>query len=262
MSPRPCSDEAKPHSSSPQNLTQPTGFGEEGPEAFRAGSDVVAQAYSGLMVTDGKTDEDGAPDLISTPVADYTTGFAAAMGVVAALYHRERTGEGQYIATSLLRSGLFLQSAAVMREPVHDAVLRDPLIERVEAAREAGRSYDEIPRDAKERPRRARRLPPLLRRLPREGWRDRPRRADQGEPRRHASAYSAWRVNTPTIPTMTHATRRTRRAPSNGSGSFASASSLRAPTSGSRSLTQRACRSRLYSSRSGSQTTHRSTPMA
>ena len=96
------------------------------------------------MVTDGKTDEDGAPDLISTPVADYTTGFAAAMGVVAALYYRERTGEGQYIATSLLRSGLFLQSAAVMREPVHDAVLRDPLIERVEAAREAGRSYDEI----------------------------------------------------------------------------------------------------------------------
>jgi crotonobetainyl-CoA:carnitine CoA-transferase CaiB-like acyl-CoA transferase len=96
------------------------------------------------MVTDGKTDEDGAPDLISTPIADYTTGFAAAMGVVAALYHRERTGEGQYLSTSLLRTGLFLQAASVMREPVHDSVIRDPLLERIEAARDAGGSYDEV----------------------------------------------------------------------------------------------------------------------
>ena len=40
---------------------QLTGFGEEGPEAGRAGSDIVAQSYSGLMVTDGKREEDGAP---------------------------------------------------------------------------------------------------------------------------------------------------------------------------------------------------------
>jgi crotonobetainyl-CoA:carnitine CoA-transferase CaiB-like acyl-CoA transferase len=123
---------------------QNTGFGEAGPEAYRAGSDVVAQAYSGLMVTDGKTDDDGAPDLISTPIADITSGFAAAMGIAAALYHRERTGEGQYLSTSLLRTGLFLQGSTVMREPVHDAVIRDPLFERVEAVREAGGSYDEL----------------------------------------------------------------------------------------------------------------------
>ncbi len=123
---------------------QNTGFGEGGPEAYRAGSDVVAQAYSGLMVTDGKTDDDGAPDLIATPIADFTSGFAAAMGVAAALFHRERTGEGQYLSTSLLRTGLFLQASAVMREPVHDAVIRDPLFERVQSAREAGGSYDEV----------------------------------------------------------------------------------------------------------------------
>ena len=123
---------------------QNTGFGEQGPEVFRAGSDVVAQAYSGLMVTDAKVDDDGAPDLISVPIADIVSGFAAAMGVAMALYHRALTGKGQYLSTSLLRTALFLQAAAVMREPVSDAVLRDPMLERAQAAIEGGRSYPEI----------------------------------------------------------------------------------------------------------------------
>jgi len=120
---------------------QNTGFGERGPEAYRAGSDVVAQAYSGLMVSDAKTDDVGAPDLISIPIADLASGFAAAMGVGMALYHRERTGRGQYLSTSLLRTSLFLQAGAVMREPVTDAVLRDPMMEEIVAA---GGSYDSM----------------------------------------------------------------------------------------------------------------------
>ena len=123
---------------------QNTGFGEQGPEIRRAGSDVVAQAYSGLMVTDGKVDDAGAPDLISVPIADIVSGFAAAMAVGMALYHREKTGEGQYLSTSLLRTSLFLQAAAVMREPVSDAVIRNPMMERVNAAIENGASYPEV----------------------------------------------------------------------------------------------------------------------
>lgn len=123
---------------------QNTGFGEQGPEVFRAGSDIVAQAYSGLMVTDGKVDDDGAPDLISVPIADIVSGFAAAMAVGMALYHRARTGEGQYLSTSLLRTALFLQAASVMREPVSDAVLRDPMVERVSGLVDGGASYPEI----------------------------------------------------------------------------------------------------------------------
>ncbi|MGE3961507.1 MAG: CaiB/BaiF CoA transferase family protein [Dehalococcoidia bacterium] len=123
---------------------QNTGFGEQGPEVFRAGSDIVAQAYSGLMVTDAKVDEDGAPDLISVPIADIVSGFAAAMAVGMALYHRARTGEGQYLSTSLLRTALFLQAAAVMREPVSDAVLRDPMLERAQAVVEGGASYPDL----------------------------------------------------------------------------------------------------------------------
>jgi formyl-CoA transferase len=123
---------------------QNTGFGESGPEAYRAGSDIVAQAYSGLMALDGKLQADGAPDLISSPVADIVSGIAAAMGVCAALYHRAQTGEGQRVSTSLLRSALFMMGSAVMREPVHDAVVRDQMLAAVEATKAAGGSYDAI----------------------------------------------------------------------------------------------------------------------
>jgi crotonobetainyl-CoA:carnitine CoA-transferase CaiB-like acyl-CoA transferase len=123
---------------------QITGFGDSGPEAGRAGSDIVAQAYSGLMATDGKRDEDGAPAVISIPIADYTAGFAGAMAICAALYHRALTGEGQYLSASLLRMGLFLQGRTVMREPVSDASVRDPMLQSLSAARDAGASYDEL----------------------------------------------------------------------------------------------------------------------
>jgi crotonobetainyl-CoA:carnitine CoA-transferase CaiB-like acyl-CoA transferase len=88
--------------------------------------------------------DDGAPDLISSPVADLVTGFASAMGICAALYHRAQTGEGQRLSTSLLRSSLFMMGSAVMREPVHDAVLREPMLERIAEVRAAGGSHAEI----------------------------------------------------------------------------------------------------------------------
>jgi formyl-CoA transferase len=122
-----------------------TGFGDEGPFATRAGSDVVAQAYTGLMAAEAKTDEFGAPQpLAATPFIDRTTAFAAAMAICAALFHRERTGEGQELHLSLLHTGLELLAAQVMREPVHDAILRDPLIAQLTAKRDAGAPYDEI----------------------------------------------------------------------------------------------------------------------
>jgi formyl-CoA transferase len=122
-----------------------TGFGDEGPEADRAGSDVVAQAYSGLMATEGKTEEDGAPRFISSaPYADRASSLAVAMGVSAALYHRERTGEGQKLEVSLLQTALDLQSRHVMREPVHDASLRDPMMAQIDELRAAGRPYTEM----------------------------------------------------------------------------------------------------------------------
>ena len=119
-----------------------TGFGDHGPEADRAGSDIVAQAYSGMMATEGKTEDDGAPRFIqSAPYADRATSLAVAMGVASALFHRERTGEGQRIDASLLQTGLDLLGRHVMREPVHDVVLREPLVEEIRKLREADRPY-------------------------------------------------------------------------------------------------------------------------
>ena len=122
-----------------------TGFGASGPASSLAGSDIVAQAYSGLMAGNAKVDEHGAPETISaTPVSDYATALGSAMGVCAALFHRERTGEGQLVRASLLRSALFMQANAVMREPVTDAVTRQPMLRAVEEARAAGGSYADV----------------------------------------------------------------------------------------------------------------------
>ena len=122
-----------------------TGFGDCGPQATRAGSDIVAQAYSGLMAAEAKIDEWGAPvQVYASPVIDRASGLAAAMGICAALYHRECTGVGQELHVSLLHSGLELLSMHVMREPVHDATIRDPLLDELTSARASGARYDEI----------------------------------------------------------------------------------------------------------------------
>lgn len=122
-----------------------TGFGDGGPQATRAGSDIVAQAYTGFMAAEAKVDEFGAPTHSSaTPIIDRASGLATAMGICAALYHRERTGVGQALHVSLLHTGLELLSHQVMREPVHDVTIRDPLLAQLTEARDSGARYDEI----------------------------------------------------------------------------------------------------------------------
>ena len=122
-----------------------TGFGTEGPSATRAGSDIVLQAYSGLMAGEGKIDKHGAPYLItSTGPADIAAGLSAAMGICAALFHRARTGEGQKISSTLLGAALAIQLSAVARVPVFDALVTDPLMARIHEARARGASYREI----------------------------------------------------------------------------------------------------------------------
>jgi len=119
-----------------------SGFGNRGTMAKRAATDVVASAYSGLTFADMKTDDEGQPvQLTAISLADYVAGFSAALGISAALRHREITGEGQRIDTSLLAAALSVQDTVVMREPLHDATVRDPMLERLIAARQSGASY-------------------------------------------------------------------------------------------------------------------------
>jgi formyl-CoA transferase len=119
-----------------------TAYGSQGPSANRAGSDAVVQAYSGLMAAEAKVNPLGAPEGIrSTALIDYTTGFAAAMAVCAALYRRAVTGEGEFIETSLLNTALAIQTHSVSRLPVSDELLVRPLLSRIAAARDAGEGY-------------------------------------------------------------------------------------------------------------------------
>ncbi|MCY3569198.1 MAG: CoA transferase [Chloroflexi bacterium] len=122
-----------------------TAFGPEGPSSDRAGADVIAQAYSGLMVGDGKTDEQGNPTLITaTTPADFGAAFSGAMAVCAALFHRERTGRGQLIETSLLGAALTMQNYIASRQPVSDAILVQPSRDAMAEVRERGGSYREL----------------------------------------------------------------------------------------------------------------------
>ena len=122
-----------------------TGFGGHGRNASRAGSDIVAQAYSGLMAAEVKCDELGGPELVQcTGIVDFPAGVVLAMGVCAALVHRERTGEGQLVRSSLLATGMMMMGREIARSPVFDAVTRDPLMERINAVRERGGDYCEV----------------------------------------------------------------------------------------------------------------------
>ncbi len=122
-----------------------TGYGTEGPNQARSGSDIVAQAYSGLMAADGKVNQFGAPELITaTAPADYMSAMAGAMGICAALVQRNATGQGQYVGTTLLASALAMQSAVVSRLPVVDAVVRAPMEQAVADGRASGMPYEEM----------------------------------------------------------------------------------------------------------------------
>jgi len=81
-----------------------TGFGQTGPYAARAGYDLLVQAMGGLMsITGRQDDEPGAgPQKAGVAVTDILTGLYAAIGILAALTHRDRTGIGQHIDLGLL----------------------------------------------------------------------------------------------------------------------------------------------------------------
>lgn len=121
-----------------------SGFGEVGPWANRGATDMVAQAYSGLLAMADKVGPDGEPQQASPAISDYTTALACTTSIAAALYHRQKTGEGQRIEGVLLRSALAIQDFYVMREPVTDAVLRDSMVEQVHDIRARGGDYREV----------------------------------------------------------------------------------------------------------------------
>jgi len=100
-----------------------SGFGLDGPYRDRGGFDLIAQAMSGIMSFTGEVGSDR-PVAAGVPLSDLNAGVFAALGVLAALRHRDATGEGQHLETSLLESalaytmwetGLYLSTGEVAR---------------------------------------------------------------------------------------------------------------------------------------------------
>jgi crotonobetainyl-CoA:carnitine CoA-transferase CaiB-like acyl-CoA transferase len=81
-----------------------TGFGQDGPYRDRPGYDFMIQGLGGLMSVTGERDDlpGGGPQKVGVAVADLFTGLYATNAILAALFHRDRCGEGQYIDIALL----------------------------------------------------------------------------------------------------------------------------------------------------------------
>jgi crotonobetainyl-CoA:carnitine CoA-transferase CaiB-like acyl-CoA transferase len=79
-----------------------SGFGQTGPYADRTGYDFLVQAMGGIMSITGESDNAGGrPVKVGLGIADVMCGMYATVGILAALRHRDRTGEGQYIDLAL-----------------------------------------------------------------------------------------------------------------------------------------------------------------
>jgi crotonobetainyl-CoA:carnitine CoA-transferase CaiB-like acyl-CoA transferase len=83
-----------------------SGFGQTGPYASRGGFDLMIQAMSGLMSVTGP--KDGPPYRIPLAISDVGAGLYLTIGVLAALQARQKTGEGQWVETSLLEATVSL----------------------------------------------------------------------------------------------------------------------------------------------------------
>jgi formyl-CoA transferase/CoA:oxalate CoA-transferase len=84
-------------------------FGPEGPWREKPGVDMLVQAMGGVMAVTG--DADGPPALCGAPVLDTIGSLMAGQGILTALLHRERTGEGQRVDVSLLNGTLLAHAA-------------------------------------------------------------------------------------------------------------------------------------------------------
>ena len=90
-----------------------TGYGQTGPKKSDPAIDGVIQAASGMMSITG-TAETG-PLKTGSTIVDYTTGYAAALGIAIALFQRTRTGEGQAIDVAMLETAMTMMGGEVLR---------------------------------------------------------------------------------------------------------------------------------------------------
>lgn len=111
-------------------LVSISGFGQSGPDSSRALFDAISQASSGLMSITGEPE--GKPTLSGTYIADYATAYQSAIGTLLALFHRQRSGEGQLVDvasfdTMFSALGTRLIAELILGESMPRSGSRDPL---------------------------------------------------------------------------------------------------------------------------------------
>ena len=120
-----------------------TAFGEVGPYRKRRGFDIIAHAASGVM--SNYADEEGAPrGPGAIPYIDIGTGMLNALGIVSALYHRDRSGEGQKIETSLFSTGMALQAMSMIHVDSLDAEQHEEEVRVLHSAHGEGKKHTQI----------------------------------------------------------------------------------------------------------------------
>ena len=120
-----------------------TAFGEVGPYRKRKGFDIIAHAASGVM--SHYADEDGAPrGPGGIPYIDIGTGMLNALGIVSALYHRNVSGEGQKIETSLFSTGMALQAMSLLHIDALDAQQHEEEKQILKTALGEGKKHTQV----------------------------------------------------------------------------------------------------------------------
>lgn len=90
-----------------------SGFGQTGPLAGRPGFDQIAQGMGGLMSVTGQVEQ--GPMRVGIPIADLCAGIFAAQGILVALLEREKSGQGQWLHTSLLEAMVYMMDFQTSR---------------------------------------------------------------------------------------------------------------------------------------------------
>ncbi len=108
-----------------------SGYGQTGPRAQQGAFDVIAQGFSGLMSITGEPD--GRPMRVGTSVGDTFGGTYMALGILSALYERDRSGKGQKIDVSMVESVIYNLENAIIRYSITGQIpqrigTRHPLI--------------------------------------------------------------------------------------------------------------------------------------
>ncbi|MEK9676135.1 MAG: CoA transferase [Chloroflexota bacterium] len=121
-----------------------TAYGPKGERADMPGFDLIVQGYTGAVASEGKIRE-GQPEVVwSSSFIDFSTGYAAANGIMAGIISRERTGKGQLVNTSLLGNAIGMQSLRVTNVDGKPAPALRWFEEQEQQLRESGASYEEV----------------------------------------------------------------------------------------------------------------------